>query len=84
MELCGGEASEVLIAGEMPDHSRSYRLDTDRVRSLVGMQIDADAQRKTLIDLGFTLAGDMAQVPRGAQMYWEKPILWKRSRGLHH
>ena len=63
MELCGGEASEVLVAGAMPDHSRAYRLDTDRVQSLVGMQIGVDTQRKTLIDLGFTLDGDMAQVP---------------------
>ncbi len=63
IELCGGEASEVLVAGEIPDHSRSYRFDTDRVQSLVGMQIDANTQRKALIDLGFTLAGNMAQVP---------------------
>ena len=63
MELCGGEPSEVFVAGEMPDHSRAYRLDVDRVQSLVGMEIDADTQRKTLIDLGFTLDGDIANVP---------------------
>ena len=63
MELCGGEPSEVFVAGEMPDHSRAYRLDVDRVQSLVGMEIDVDTQRKTLIDLGFTLDGDIANVP---------------------
>ena len=63
VDLCGGEASEVVVAGEMPDHSRAYKLDTDRVQSLVGMEIDADTQRKTLTDLGFVLEGDMAQVP---------------------
>ena len=63
LDHAGGEASEVMVAGTIPDHSRAYRLDTDRVQSLVGMDIPADVQRKTLEDLGFTLEGDMAQVP---------------------
>ena len=63
MDLCGGEASEVVVAGHMPDVSRAYRLDTDRVQSLVGMEIDADEQRSTLAALGFRLEGDMAHVP---------------------
>ncbi|MDY6857997.1 MAG: phenylalanine--tRNA ligase subunit beta [Pseudomonadota bacterium] len=63
MDLCGGEASEVVVAGHMPDVSRAYRLDTDRVQSLVGMEIDADEQRSTLTALGFRLEGDMAHVP---------------------
>ena len=54
----------------MPDHSRAYRLDTDRVQSLVGMVIDPDIQRKTLSDLGFSLEGDMAHVPS-----WRPDIL---------
>ncbi|CUJ06993.1 phenylalanine--tRNA ligase subunit beta [Cognatishimia activa] len=63
MELCGGEPSNVVTAGEVPDVSRAYKLDTDRVQSLVGMEIPAVQQRKTLEDLGFVLEGDMAQVP---------------------
>ncbi|MEM7472495.1 MAG: phenylalanine--tRNA ligase subunit beta [Pseudomonadota bacterium] len=63
VDLCGGEASEVVVAGAMPDHARAYKLDTDRVQSLVGMEIPADVQRKTLEDLGFMMNGDMAQVP---------------------
>lgn len=63
LDLCGGEASEVVVAGQIPDHSRSYKLDTDRVASLVGMDIPADEQRRTLEALGFTLEGDMAHVP---------------------
>lgn len=62
-EIAGGEASNVLIAGEIPDHSRAYKLDTDRVISLVGMDIPADEQRATLTALGFELKGDMAHVP---------------------
>ncbi len=63
MELCGGEPSEVVVAGEVPDVSRAYKLDTDRVQSLVGMEIPAETQRATLEALGFQLEGDMAQVP---------------------
>ncbi|NDW53413.1 phenylalanine--tRNA ligase subunit beta [Aliiroseovarius sp. PrR006] len=63
LDLCGGEASDVVVAGEVPDVSRAYKLDTDRVQSLVGMDIPADEQRATLTALGFELDGDMAHVP---------------------
>ena len=63
IDLCGGEPSEVVVAGEVPDVSRAYKLDTDRVQSLVGMEIPAEEQRATLEALGFVLEGDMAHVP---------------------
>ncbi len=63
MELCGGTPSDVTTAGEVPDVSRSYRLDPARVQSLVGMEIPEAEQRKTLESLGFKLEGDMAWVP---------------------
>ena len=59
----GGEASEMVVAGAVPDTDRAYRLDTDRVQSLVGMAIPPDEQRRTLEALGFRLEGDMAQPP---------------------
>ena len=52
LELCGGEASEVVEAGAVPDVTRAYRLDTDRCSSLVGMDIPAETQRATLEALG--------------------------------
>ncbi|SFB01264.1 phenylalanyl-tRNA synthetase beta subunit [Poseidonocella pacifica] len=63
LDLCGGEASEVVTAGSVPETDRAYRLDTDRVVSLVGMEISAEQQRETLSKLGFSLEGDMAHVP---------------------
>jgi phenylalanyl-tRNA synthetase beta chain len=63
VEICGGEASEIVSAGAVPDVARAYRLDTDRVQSLVGMEIAPDVQRATLAALGFVLDGDMAAVP---------------------
>ena len=52
-ELCGGEASEVVIAGAVPDTTRSYTLNPDRVVSLVGMEIPRARQIEILTDLGF-------------------------------
>ncbi len=63
LDLCGGEPSEVVVAGEVPDVARAYKLDTDRVQSLVGMEISAEEQRRTLTALGFVIEGDMAHVP---------------------
>jgi phenylalanyl-tRNA synthetase beta chain len=33
LDLCGGEASEVVVAGKVPDVSRAYKLDPARVQS---------------------------------------------------
>ncbi len=63
LDICGGEASNVIIAGKTPDHSRAYRLNAQRVQSLVGMDIPESEQRQTLTRLGFRLEGDMAHVP---------------------
>ncbi|SMX43243.1 phenylalanine--tRNA ligase subunit beta [Octadecabacter ascidiaceicola] len=63
VDIAGGEASEVVQSGAIPDTSRSYKLDTDRCSSLVGMDIPADTQRETLTALGFVMDGDMARVP---------------------
>jgi len=63
VDHAGGEASELIQAGAVPDTNRAYRLDTARVVSLVGMEIAADTQRETLTALGFTFDGEMAHVP---------------------
>ena len=63
VDQAGGQASELVIAGVVPVVNRAYRLDTDRVQSLVGMDIAPETQRKTLESLGFVMRGDMAHVP---------------------
>ena len=70
LDLCGGAPSEVTVAGAVPDTARAYRLDTDRVVSLVGMDIPAETQRATLQALGFVMQGDMARVPS-----WRQDVL---------
>ncbi len=63
LDLCGGEASDLVRDGAPLDVSRAYKLDPARLISLVGMDIPEAVQRKTLEDLGFTLNGNMATPP---------------------
>jgi phenylalanyl-tRNA synthetase beta chain len=53
LEFCGGEPSEVEVAGRAPATARSYRLDPGRVRSLVGMDVPRAEQVRILAALGF-------------------------------
>ena len=63
VDHAGGEASQIIVAGHVPDVSRAYKLDAKRVISLVGMDIPESTQRQTLTALGFRLEGTMAHVP---------------------
>ncbi len=63
LDLCGGEASEMVVAGEVPDTRRSYRLDPSRVVSLVGMEIAEAEQIRILTDLGFEVNDLNVSVP---------------------
>ena len=63
LDLCGGEVSNVVIAGAVPDVSRAYKLDAARIQSLVGMEIPESEQRQILTKLGFRLEGNQAHVP---------------------
>jgi phenylalanyl-tRNA synthetase beta chain len=66
LELCGGEPSEVTIAGEVPHWQRRYPLRETRVESLGGVVIAPAEQRRILEDLGCKLesaAGGFAVEP---------------------
>ena len=63
LDLCGGEASDIVQDGAPLDVTRAYKLDPARLISLVGMDIPEATQRKTLESLGFTLKGNMAAPP---------------------
>ena len=57
LDLCGGEASEVVEAGAPITTARSYPLNTTRVQSLVGMSIPKEQQVAHLTALGFSATG---------------------------
>jgi phenylalanyl-tRNA synthetase beta chain len=67
-ELCGGEASALAIAGEMPKGAAPIVLRAHRVKSLGGADVPAAEQRRILSALGFAVreeaGGDlMATLP---------------------
>jgi phenylalanyl-tRNA synthetase beta chain len=55
LDLCGGEASEPVIAGQVPHMARSYILRRTRVKALGGVDIPWADQLKTLGALGFVV-----------------------------
>ncbi len=70
LDLCGGEAGEVVQDGTPLDTTRAYQLNPARVVSLVGMEIPEPTQRATLQALGFTLNGNAVTPPT-----WRPDIL---------
>jgi phenylalanyl-tRNA synthetase beta chain len=63
LDLCGGEASEVVQDGAAPDTTRQYRFDPVRTGKLVDMDIPEAVQRQTLAALGFVLDGAAVTPP---------------------
>ncbi len=55
LDICGGEASELVVAGAVPPDARVYALDPARVSSLVGMEIAPARQVEILRALGFAV-----------------------------
>ena len=53
LEICGGEASEIIIAGEVPNSAREFSLRKSRVKALAGLDLDEARQQQILEDLGF-------------------------------
>ena len=56
LDLCGGEPSEMVVAGAIPDTTRSYMHDPARTASLVGLDIEEAEQVRILTSLGFGVA----------------------------
>ena len=55
LDICGGEASDLVIAGKAPDVSRSYLLRKTRVRDLGGIDVPLPEQKRILESLGFVV-----------------------------
>ncbi|MBI3419131.1 MAG: phenylalanine--tRNA ligase subunit beta [Proteobacteria bacterium] len=52
LEACGGEASEVIVAGVLPDTSRTVFLRATRCKSFGGLDVPPDEQKKLLEAVG--------------------------------
>ena len=55
LDLCGGETSELIVAGAQPDTSRNYRLRAERVETLGGIKVAQEKQAEILTTLGFSV-----------------------------
>jgi phenylalanyl-tRNA synthetase beta chain len=53
LELCGGEASELVVAGAPPEWRRNSSLRKSRVKSLAGIDVPLPEQIRILTSLGF-------------------------------
>ncbi len=56
LELCGGAASELVVAGAVPDWKRSVALPVTYCQTLGGMDVKAQEQQKILEAIGCTVA----------------------------
>ncbi len=78
-EICGGEASEIVVAGRPPKGGRNgverrIKLDTARVESLVGMTIPKEQQLRILSDLGFEVSNGRQKVVTAAAPPWRPDV----------
>jgi phenylalanyl-tRNA synthetase beta chain len=67
LELCGGEASEIVTAGAVPDWRRRYVLRAERPATLGGLHVPHQESARILAALGFTVetlpGGDLSVEP---------------------
>jgi len=63
LEICGGEAGEIVQAGQTPDWKRDIPYDPAYVEKLMGFDIPAHSQEKILTDLGFAISGNVITPP---------------------
>ncbi len=74
LEFCGGEASEIMVAGEAPPQPRAVTFDPDRVRGLAGIEVSATRTRAILKALGFETSAE----GQGSKKLIVQPPSWRR------
>ncbi|MFN0042524.1 MAG: phenylalanine--tRNA ligase subunit beta [Alphaproteobacteria bacterium] len=75
-DLCGGEASALTQAGEMPSPSRALTLRPSRVATLGGADVPASEQRRILEALGFAVREISS--PQSGDVFETLPPTWRR------
>jgi phenylalanyl-tRNA synthetase beta chain len=63
IDICGGEASDVVRAGRPPVDRRTITFDFGRTKGLGGIDVPEQRQREILESLGFDLGGNNVTVP---------------------
>ncbi|HEY8003878.1 MAG TPA: phenylalanine--tRNA ligase subunit beta, partial [Phenylobacterium sp.] len=63
LELCGGEPSEVRVAGQPPAPPKPIEFDHAYVKKLSGLSVDSARIEQIFTDLGFEVRGEMVTPP---------------------
>ena len=58
LEICGGEASELVVHGREPPWQRTYMLRHSRIKALTGVEVPEEKTLDILKDLGFKIKGE--------------------------
>ncbi|MEI8143827.1 MAG: phenylalanine--tRNA ligase subunit beta [Alphaproteobacteria bacterium] len=62
MDMCGGEPSDLVIAGEIPDTGAIINFPFAETKRLTGLQVSEREQKRILETLGFMVSGSSAVV----------------------
>jgi phenylalanyl-tRNA synthetase beta chain len=60
LDLCGGEPSQILLAGDIPERDRAIEFPWAEVKRLTGLDLPRPEAKAILTELGFTVAGTSA------------------------
>jgi phenylalanyl-tRNA synthetase beta chain len=63
LDICGGEASAAIRAGQPPVEKRTIQFDFARTKALGGIDVPEKRQREILDNLGFEVKGSEVTVP---------------------
>ncbi len=74
LDLCGGEPSEIMVAGDLPAPPKAIFFDPDRVRQLAGIDVKPTRVRAVLKDLGFETSAE----GQGSKRIIVEPPTWRR------
>jgi phenylalanyl-tRNA synthetase beta chain len=73
LDMCGGEPSEIAVAGAKPAAPPAILFDPNRVRALAGMDVPAARARTILKSLGFAVEQEKA-----SKKFVVSPPAWRR------
>ncbi len=74
-EICGGEISDIVQAGNAPESTKTILFDPALVKKLTGMEIAEDKQEKILNRLGFQVKKETAKSWNITTPSW-RPDIW--------
>lgn len=74
LDLCGGEAGDVVTAGSIPDVKKTFEFDTTLTSKLGGVDLDTKTQKNILTKLGFTISKENGSVLSVTTPSWRHDI----------